>query len=95
MQGDFWEAIAKVCDGRPTVFAYNLMNEPLASPMTAAIRKHDQRHLITIGLKRRSRRKSISSPSISTRTSRQTRPDRRDLPDEMFVNFSRNREVSP
>ena len=92
MQAEFWEAIAKVCADRPTVFALSLMNEPLATSskqprgqwthptamdgqtyveyinldpsrrkpvdiartwirqMTAAIRKHDQRHLITVGL---------------------------------------------
>jgi len=27
----FWEAIAKTCAGRPGVFAYNLMNEPVVS----------------------------------------------------------------
>jgi Cellulase (glycosyl hydrolase family 5) len=92
MQAGFWEAVARVCANRPTVFAYNLMNEPLAEgskqppgqwtnstalhgqtyieyidldpanrkppeiarawiqQMVAAIRKHDQRHLITVGL---------------------------------------------
>lgn len=30
-QARFWEAIAAVCAGRPGVFAYNLMNEPLVS----------------------------------------------------------------
>ena len=92
MQAEFWEAIAKVCAKRPGVFAYNLMNEPLATSatqprgqwthptalegqtyveyinldpdnrkppeiarawirqMTAAIRKHDPRHLITVGM---------------------------------------------
>jgi hypothetical protein len=92
MQADFWEAIAKVCAKRPGVFAYNLMNEPLATPtkqpngrwthpnalegltyveyinldaqdrkppeiarawirqMSAAIRKYDPRHLITVGM---------------------------------------------
>jgi hypothetical protein len=92
MQAEFWEAVARVCANRPTVFAYNLMNEPLATgsklppgqwtdptavhgqtyveyinldpanrkppeiarawiqQMVAAIRRHDQRHLITVGL---------------------------------------------
>jgi hypothetical protein len=92
MQAEFWEAIAKVCANRPGVFAYNLMNEPLATSakqprgqwtnptalqgqtyvefinldpdsrkppeiarawirqMTASIRKHDPRHLITVGM---------------------------------------------
>jgi len=92
MQAEFWGAVAQVCANRPAVFAYNLMNEPLATgskqpsaqwtnptaldgltyieyvnidpynrkppeiarawirEMTAAIRKHDQRHLITVGL---------------------------------------------
>ncbi len=92
MQAEFWEAVARVCANRSTVFAYNLMNEPLATAskqppgqwtnptalegqtyveyinidparrkppdiarawirqMTAAIRKHDRRHLITVGL---------------------------------------------
>lgn len=92
MQTEFWETIARVCANRPTVFAYNLMNEPLATAskqpsgqwtnptalkgqtyveyinlnpagrkppeiarswirqMTAAIRRHDQRHPITVGL---------------------------------------------
>jgi hypothetical protein len=91
-QAEFWEAVASVCANRPGVFAYNLMNEPLATgsrlppgswtnpialhsqtyiefidldlagrkppqiarewirEMVAAIRKHDQRHLITVGL---------------------------------------------
>ncbi|MGA3238292.1 MAG: cellulase family glycosylhydrolase [Bryobacteraceae bacterium] len=30
-QAQFWEAIAKTCAGRPGVFAYNLMNEPVVS----------------------------------------------------------------
>lgn len=92
LQAQFWEAVAGVCANRPAVFAYNLMNEPLATAskqpsgqwtnptalngqtyveyinldpagrrpsetarawirqMTAAIRKHDQRHIITVGL---------------------------------------------
>ena len=92
MQAEFWEAVAKVCGDRPAVFAYNLMNEPLATSsrqppgqwtnptaldgqtyveyinldpagrkapeiarawirqMTAAIRKHDNRHLVTVGM---------------------------------------------
>jgi hypothetical protein len=92
MQAEFWEAIGRVCANRPTVFAYNLMNEPLATgskqlprqwtnptalhgqtyieyidldpagrkppeiarawihQMVTAIRQHDQRHLITVGL---------------------------------------------
>lgn len=91
-QAQFWEAIAQVCAGRPGVFAYNLINEPIATAsrrpagewthpaatdglhyveyidlnpsgrkppeiarawlhqMTQAIRKHDQRHMITVGL---------------------------------------------
>ena len=92
MQAEFWDAVARICANRPTVFAYNLMNEPLATAskqppgqwtnptalhgqtyieyinldpagrqpseiaqawirqMVAAIRRHDQRHLITVGL---------------------------------------------
>lgn len=92
LQAEFWEAVATVGANRPAVFAYNLMNEPLATGakqrpgqwtnpialkgqtyveyidldpvgrkppeiarawiqrMVAAIRKHDQRHLITVGL---------------------------------------------
>lgn len=92
MQAEFWEAVASVCANRPSVFAWNLMNEPLATAsmqpagqwtnptalagqtyieyidldpatrkppeiarawirqMTAAIRRHDQRHLITVGM---------------------------------------------
>lgn len=92
MQAQFWEAVARACANRPAVFAYNLMNEPLATgskrpagrwthPMAmqgqtyveyinldpahrkapeiarawirqiaAAIRRQDQRHLITVGL---------------------------------------------
>lgn len=91
-QAQFWEAISQVCANDPGVFAYNLINEPLATAskrpagewthpaemgglryveyidldpagrkpadiagawlrqMTQAIRKHDQRHLITVGL---------------------------------------------
>lgn len=91
-QAQFWEAIARECAGHPGIFAYNLMNEPLATAskrpagewthpaeieglryveyidlnpagrkppdiarawlhqMTQAIRKYDQRHLITVGL---------------------------------------------
>jgi hypothetical protein len=30
-QAAFWEAIAGACSGRPGVFAYNLMNEPVVS----------------------------------------------------------------
>ena len=30
-QANFWEAVATICAGRPGVFAYNLMNEPLVS----------------------------------------------------------------
>lgn len=92
VQAQFWEAVAKVGAGRPGVFAYNLMNEPLVSTerrppgewtapteleglryiefinldpagrsgaeiarawirqMTRAIRAHDDRHPITVGL---------------------------------------------
>ncbi len=92
MQAQFWDALAQVCANRSTVFAYNLMNEPLATAtkqpagqwtnptamdgqtyveyvdidparrkpsdiarawirqLTAAIRRHDQRHMITVGL---------------------------------------------
>ncbi len=91
-QAQFWETIAQLYANRPSVFAYNLINEPLATSskrkagewanpnlmdgynyveyinldpagrkppeiarawlrqMTAAIRKYDQRHLITVGL---------------------------------------------
>jgi hypothetical protein len=91
-QARFWSAVAQVCANRPSVFAYNLINEPLATAskrqagewthptemnglhyveyinldpagrrpadiarawlheMTHAIRKYDQRHLITVGL---------------------------------------------
>ncbi|MBZ5637047.1 MAG: glycoside hydrolase family 5 protein [Acidobacteriia bacterium] len=91
-QAQFWEAIAQLCANRPSVFAYNILNEPLTSSskrksgewahpnlmdgyhyveyinldpagrkapeialawlrqMTQAIRKYDQRHLITVGL---------------------------------------------
>jgi hypothetical protein len=91
-QAQFWEAIAQVCANHSGVFAYNLINEPLATAakrpagewthpaemqglryveyinldpagrkptdiarawlhqMTQAIRKYDQRHLITVGL---------------------------------------------
>lgn len=30
-QAEFWEAIARVCANRPGVFAYNVMNEPMAT----------------------------------------------------------------
>jgi hypothetical protein len=91
-QATFWEAVAGRCAGRPGVFAYNLMNEPIVSgskraagewshpaeldglryveflnlepagrrspeiaarwihQMVEAIRRHDQRHLVTVGL---------------------------------------------
>ncbi|SPE43455.1 Glycerophosphoryl diester phosphodiesterase (fragment) [Candidatus Sulfopaludibacter sp. SbA3] len=91
-QAGFWEAVASTCAGRPGVFAYNLMNEPIVSgesrpagvwvhpnelgglhyvefinlepagrqrpdiarqwvrQMTQAIRKHDRRHLVTVGI---------------------------------------------
>ncbi len=91
-QAEFWEVISRLCADRPTVFAYNILNEPLVSSakrkpgewlhpnmmdgyhyveyinleparrkppeiarawlrqMTQAIRKHDRRHLITVGL---------------------------------------------
>ncbi len=92
VQANFWEAIAKVCAGRPEVFCYDLMNEPVigeAKPddknpwlsgelggmyfvqriskdpgmrsreeiaeawvakLTAAIRKHDDKALMTVGV---------------------------------------------
>ena len=92
VQARFWQAIAKLCRDRPTVFAYDLMNEPMlpterqrstkkwvtgklgdwyyaqylsldlagrsqadlaagwVETMVAAIRKHDKRHLITVGV---------------------------------------------
>jgi hypothetical protein len=92
MQAAFWEALARLCANRSIVFAYNLMNEPLATAskqpqgqwthptaldgqtyveyinldpgrrkakdiarawirqLTAAIRRYDQRHMITVGL---------------------------------------------
>lgn len=90
-QAVFWEAVAKTCAGRPGVFCYDIMNEPLTpagrhkpdewlgapfagyyyvqrigldqgdrkrtdiarewlKAMVSAIRKHDKRHLITVGL---------------------------------------------
>lgn len=91
-QAEFWEALAQVGAGRHGVFAYNVMNEPLATAskgrpgewthpaainglryveyidlnpagrkppdiaqawlhqMVQAIRKHDQLHLITVGM---------------------------------------------
>jgi hypothetical protein len=93
VQANFWEAIAKVCAGRPEIFCYDLMNEPVignggAKPddknpwlggelgnmyfvqriskdpgkrsreeiaeawvaqLTAAIRKHDGKALVTVG----------------------------------------------
>lgn len=91
-QARFWEAVANKCAGRPAVFCYDLLNEPLAPAgsrkrgqwysgvtlggydflqyvaleqgtrsreeiarawirrMTRAIRKHDRKTLITIGL---------------------------------------------
>lgn len=92
-QAEFWGIIAQLCANRPGVFAYNLINEPLATTtkrkpgewvhsdntldgyhyleyidldprgrkapeiarawirqMTQAIRKHDRRHLITVGM---------------------------------------------
>lgn len=90
-QAAFWAAVAKTCAGRPGVFCYDLINEPVAPSgrrkpgdwlagelagfyyvqfisldqgdrlrtavsrewlrtMTAAIRKHDKRSLITVGL---------------------------------------------
>lgn len=91
VQARFWQAIAKLGHDHPTVFAYDLMNEPMlptdrprpprewatgklgdwyyaqylsldlagrrrddvaaawVETMVAAIRKHDQRHLITVG----------------------------------------------
>jgi hypothetical protein len=91
VQARFWEAVAARCASSPTVFCYDLMNEPLApggggkrtewlgpafagkhfvqyvalstdgrprheiaqqwiKHLTTAIRKHDRRHLITVGL---------------------------------------------
>lgn len=91
-QAVFWEAVAKRCAGRPGVFCYDIMNEPVVPSgrqeprawlgpafaevyyyvqfisldqgdrkrtdisrdwlmtMRSAIRKHDKRHLITVGL---------------------------------------------
>lgn len=88
-QAFFWETIARTCSDSPTVFAYDLVNEPAAvgkradgwymgkmgdvefcqrlsldpgersgddiflewtKRMVAAIRKHDQTHLITMGM---------------------------------------------
>ena len=89
-QAVFWEAVAKRCAGRPGIFCYDIMNEPLApagrhepgewlgapfagyyyvqrigldqrgrkrtdiarewlKAMVSAIRRHDKRHLITVG----------------------------------------------
>jgi hypothetical protein len=91
-QAAFWDAVAGACSGRPGVFAYNLMNEPLVSSdrrppgewvhqneldglhyvefinldpagrqrsdiarrwvrqMVQAIRKHDRRSMVTVGI---------------------------------------------
>jgi hypothetical protein len=90
-QAVFWEAVAKTCANSPTVFCYNLMNEPIVAggdkkrddwlgpefggkhfvqyitleragrerpeiarqwirTLVNAIRKYDQRHLVTVGL---------------------------------------------
>lgn len=90
-QAHFWEAVAKQCANSPTIFCYDLMNEPVVhggkkkgtdwlgpafagkhfvqritlrpdkrsrpeiaaawiKVLVDAIRKHDQRHLITVGM---------------------------------------------
>lgn len=89
-QAVFWEAVAKACKGSPTIFCYDLMNEPIlagkkptsewlggelsgkffvqrlsldlngrsreevaeawVNRMVAAIRRHDKRSMITVGV---------------------------------------------